>query len=157
MSVDGYAYDAPSFAELLLRTYYPEKTTQESAIIRDYLVGHLREYDRVMFSARIGAGAPLDESTPESTQAQTAHVTRRRIDVVAWHLGQVTLIEAKLRVGHAVLGQLLSDRMLWLDERPSDPEPVLVAIGRESDDDSIRILNSHGISVFLYPAANAGR
>lgn len=154
--IAGYDIDGARFAELLLARFFPEKTDHESALLRDYLQAHLVEFDRVSFSVRVGQGAPVDESLPLSTQKQIARVTQRRIDLVGWSGQRATIVEAKTRVGHAVLGQLLSDRQLWREERPEDPEPVLVAIGRESDDDAIRILNDHGISVFLYAAPVAG-
>lgn len=156
MTLVGYDFDGTRFAELLLARFYPEKTDHESALLRDYLQVHLPEFDRVSFSVRVGNPAPIDDTLPAATQRQMALVTRRRIDLVGWSGRQATLVEAKSRVGHAVLGQLLSDRQLWIEERPEDPAPALVAIGRESDADAVRILNDHGISVFLYAGALAG-
>jgi hypothetical protein len=60
------------------------------------------------------------------------------------------LIEAKTRVTHAVLGQLLTDRQLWLEDHPDAKDPRLVAIGRTSDPDTLRVLSAHGIDVYLY-------
>ena len=155
MAIEGYDFDGSQFAALLLARFYPEKTDHESALLRDYLAVHLTEFDRVSFSVRVGPSAPVDPTLPLATQRQMARVTQRRIDCVGWTGRQATLVEAKTRVGHAVLGQLLSDRQLWIEERPEEPVPALVAIGRESDADAIRILNDHGISVLLYAGPDA--
>ena len=148
----GYDFDHAAFAELLLRKFYPERTDKESALIRDYLLEHLGEFDRVSFSVRVGQGAELAPDLHPSVARATTFSTQKRIDLVGWVGRRPVLVEAKQRVGHAVMGQLLTDRHLWLEERPDDPEPRLVAIGRESDDDSLRVLSANGIDVYLYEA-----
>ena len=152
MALSGYDYGPDSFAQLLIAKFYPERTDKESAIIRDYLKAHLIEFDRVSFSVRVGKGATPDPDHLPAIQRATVYSSQKRIDVVAWQGNQVFLIEAKSIVGYAVMGQLLLDRHLWLEDYPDSPEPSLVAIGRTSDPDSLRGLSSHGVDVFLYDA-----
>lgn len=152
--MEGYDFHRDDFPELLIRRFFPEKTDRESGLLRDFLLRHLHEYDRVSFSVRIGEGiAPNPDHLP-GVQKSTAFSSRRRIDMVLWRDQQVTLCEAKDRLRHDVLGQLLSDRQLWLEERPDDPEPKLIAIGRTSDEETERILSSHGIEIYIYAAAD---
>jgi len=153
--MDGYEFRRDVFPELLLRSFYPEKTDRESGLLRDFLVRHLHEYDRVSFSVRIGEGIAADPSHLPGIQRSTTFSSKRRIDMVLWHGPSVTLCEAKDRLRHDVLGQLLSDRQLWLEERPDDPEPRLIAIGRTSDQETERILSAHGIDVYVYAAADS--
>jgi len=154
MAVQGYDFDGAAFAELLVRKHYPERTDKESALIRDYLLAHLHEFDRVSFSVRVGQGATLSPDLLPAVARATTFSTQKRIDLVGYVRAQAFLIEAKFRIGSAVMGQLLTDRQLWLEEFPDEPEPRLVAIGRESDDDALRVLSSHGIDVYLYESAS---
>jgi hypothetical protein len=155
MTIEGYDFGSDSFAELLLRKFFPEKTQHETKLLLEYLVEHQHEFERCSVSVRIGAGLAPDPSHVPGVQRNTERSSRRRIDFVGWFGNEATLVEAKTRIGHAVLGQLLSDRILWGEEFPDAPEPRLVAIGRTSDEDSLRILASHGIDVYLYPPSIA--
>lgn len=152
--MEGYDFHRDKFPELLLRSFYPEKTNRESGVLRDFLVRHLHDYDKVSFSVRIGEGIPADPNHLAGVQRSTTFSSKRRIDMVLWKGQQVTIVEAKHRLRHDVLGQLLSDRQLWLEERPNDLEPKLIAIGRESDEETERILSAHGIDVYIYDAAD---
>lgn len=154
MATEGYDFDRAAFPELLLRRFYPEKTQRESALLLDFLVRHIHEYDRVSFSVRIGEGIPANPDHLLGVQKSTTFSSRRRIDMVLWRGLEVTLCEAKDRLGHSVLGQLLSDRQLWLEERPNDPEPKLIAIGRNTDEETERVLSAHGIVVYVYAPAD---
>ena len=150
MTTEGYDFGRERFAELLLRRFFPEKTDHESALLLAYLVAHGDDFDGWRFSVRIGEGLTPDPEHLPGVQANTARASRRRIDFVGMHNDQATLVEMKTRVGHQVMGQLLSDRQLWVDEFPNGPEPLLVAVGRSSTDEDLRILTGHGITVYLY-------
>lgn len=151
--MQGYDFTKDDFARLLIARFYPEKTDHESAVIRDFLQSHLGEYDRVSFSVRVGQGLAPDPTHLPGVQQSTTFSSRRRIDVVLWQGNAVTIVEAKKYVRHDVLGQLLSDRQLWLEEFPDGGDPTLIAIGRYSDDETLRILSAHGITVHLYEPA----
>src|SRR5688572_6710639 len=116
MSVNGYDFGDERFEELLLRRFYPEKTDHESRLLLEYLAEHLRDFDRVSFSVRIGQGVTPDPSLLPGVQRQAERNSKRRIDFVGWNGPRATLVETKTRLGHEVLGQLVTDRMLWINE-----------------------------------------
>jgi hypothetical protein len=76
--------------------------------------------------------------------------SRKRIDCLFWQGDEPTIIEVKERVSLAVLGQLRGYAHLLQEDRPGIPEPKLLAIGRYSDDDTLRVLTAGGIDVLLY-------
>jgi len=148
--VSGYSWVRDEFPVLLLRSYFPERTNRESAIIRDYLLEHLQEYDRIDFSVHVGQGLTPDPTHLPAVQRNTVQSSQKRIDVVGYRGNTASLIECKTHISHEVMGQLLVDRQLWLEAHPDDAEPRLVAIGRTSNEDALRVLSTHGIDVFLY-------
>ena len=149
-------YDAAGGANLttlLLRRFYPERTDRESGVIRDWLLAHGAEYDRFTFSVRVGEGLSADPTHLPAVQRATVFSSRKRIDVLAWQGDQVTIIEVKERVTPSSLGQILTYRHLWSEEHPELPEPALTIIGRYSDDDTLRSLSAHGVTVLLYESS----
>lgn len=152
--MDAYDFYRDSFPELLIRRQFPEKTVRESGLLQQFLARYLQNYDRVSLSVRIGEGIAPDPAHLPGVQHSTTFSSKRRIDMVLWQNDQVTICEAKDRLRHDVLGQLLSGRQLWLEEHPTAPEPKLIAIGRTSDPEIERILTAHGIDVFVYENAD---
>lgn len=156
MRDEGYQFGREDLATLILRRFYPERTDRESTVIRDFLLAHGHEYDRFAFSKRIGEGATPDPSHLPAVQANTVFSSRKRIDMLAWAGRQPTIIEVKYRVTPASLGQILTYRHLFLEEYSDALEPSLVVIGRYSDPDTLRVLQTHGITVYLYEHEDAG-
>lgn len=157
MQLDGYSYTVLDFARLLIAKHYPERTDGESAVIRAYLLEHLAEFDSIIFAKRIGRGIPADPSHLPGVQANADFSGKLRIDILAWKGSLPYLIEVKQRVSPAALGQLLTYRHEFLEEFPDAPEPVLVVVGREASENAVPALQAHGVTVYLYPDANAGR
>ena len=155
MAIEGYDFNGDRFEELLLRRFYPEKTDHESKLLLEYLTDNIRSFDRVSFSVRVGDGVKPDPSHLPGVQANAVRSSRRRIDFVGWQGSRATLVELKTRAGHEVLGQLLSDALLWRAEYPDGPDPRLVAVGRTSTAEEIGVLTAHGIAVHLYAETNA--
>jgi hypothetical protein len=152
--MQGYDFPGADLATLILRRFYPERTDRESTIIRDWLLAHGAEYDRFSFSVRVGEGQTPNPDDLPGVQRSVAFSSRKRIDVLAWRGAQPTIVEVKERVTPQVLGQLVAYRDLFLEEKPDAEEPILVAIGRYSDPDTLRVLTANGITVYLYePAA----
>lgn len=153
--MEGYDFTRNDLATLLLRRFYPERTDRESTIIRDWLLTHGEEYDRFSFSVRVGEGQTLNPDDLPGVQRSVAWSSKKRIDVLAWKGAQPTIVEVKERVTPAVLGQLLTYRQLFLEENEDAAAPILVAIGRYSDPDTIRSLGAQGVTVFLYEPPTA--
>jgi hypothetical protein len=150
MPDNGYAFSGDDLATLLLRRFYPERTDRESSILKEFLLAHGREFDRFAFSVRVGVGLTPDPTHLPGVQRNTTFSTRKRIDLLAWRAAQPVIVEVKERVTPAVLGQLQTYRQLWLEENPDAREPELVAIGRSSDEDTLRVLAANGVTVYLY-------
>jgi hypothetical protein len=149
---DGYTFERADLAELLLRRWYPERPDRETPIIRDWLAARGASFDRFAFSVRVGVGASADPTHLPGVQRNTVFSSKKRIDILAWQGEQPFIIECKERIGPGCLGQLQTYKHLWMEEYPGEREPRLQAIGRTSDDDTIRVLTANGIDVFLYDA-----
>jgi hypothetical protein len=153
MELEGYTYDTPDFALLLLRKFYPERTDRESAVIKAFLLTHATDFDRITFSKRVGRGIPPDPTHLPAVQRNTVFSSRLRIDLLAWRGSQPVIIEVKVSVTPATLGQILTYRHHFVEEFPDAPEPELVVVGREASDDALVALQAHGVTVYLYPDA----
>lgn len=155
MATNPYHYGRSDFERVLVMRYYPERTTGESAVLRDFLLEHIYEFDSIDFQVRIGAGIPPDPTHLPGVQKQTTFNSQKRIDLLAYRGPQAIIVEVKQRVTPASLGQILTYRVLWIAEHPNDRDPELVVVGRSSDADTIGSLQAHGITVYLYEAPAA--
>ena len=155
MPLSGYRYTREQLPEMILARFFPEKTEHETKLLIEYLRDFGAGYDSMMVSAKIGEGAPPDPSHLPGVQRQTVEVSKRRIDFIGWRGAQPVIVELKTRAGAHVLGQLIADRDIWRAERPEDPEPELVAVGRFGTEEELRVLTQRGITVILYPEAPA--
>lgn len=153
--VDGYTFTATDFALLIIRKAFPERTDGESAVIRAFLLAHLAEFDSITFAKRVGRGVTPDPSHLPGVQALTALFSKLRIDILAWRGQTPVIIEVKQRVTPAALGQVLTYRHHFTEEFPTAAEPELVVVGREAVEDALPALQAHGVTVYLYPDANA--
>lgn len=145
-----YQYGRADLPQLLIESYYPERTARESGIIRDWLKEHGEEFDYLGFSVRIGEGVFPDPRHLPEVQRMTEWNSRMRIDVLTWKGTQPGIVEVKQHIHHGTLGQLMTYRQLFLEENPGALDPTLTAIGRTSTPDTLRVLQSHGVTVFLY-------
>jgi hypothetical protein len=157
MNLDGYTYSVLEFSRLLIAKHYPERTDGESAVIRAYLLEHLAEFDSITFAKRIGTGIPADPTHEPGVQANADFSGRLKMDILAFKGPQPYIVEVKQRVTPATLGQILTYRHHFLEEAPDAPEPALVVVGREASPDAVVALQAHGVTVYLYPDADARR
>lgn len=155
MDLDGQTYDRNDFGLLLIRKSYNERTEGESHVIRAYLLAHIKEFDRLVFGKRVGSGIEPDPTHLARVQTNTVFSTKLRIDILGWRGNQPVIIEVKQRVTPACLGQILTYKHHFIAENPDAPEPELVVVGREANEDAIVALQSHGVTVYIYPDAGA--
>jgi len=155
MASPDYEYSGDAVAQLLIQKHFPERTDGESAVILAFLKDTGASIDRITFGKRVGRGAPIDPSTIPAVQRAFTFSTQKRIDILIWTGAQPVIVEVKQRVTPAALGQILTYRHHFLEEFPDAPEPQLVVVGRESDQDTIDALTAHGVTVRLYPEAVA--
>jgi hypothetical protein len=151
----GYDFTKDDLATLLLRRFYPERTDKESAVMRDYLLAHGAEFDRFSFSVRVGQGATPTPDLLPNVAKNVVFSSQKRIDMLFWRGPQPVIIEVKVNITPATLGQILTYRHLWLEENPGVPDPDLVVVGRVTDPDTVRALNAAGVTVYVYPDAQA--
>lgn len=156
MDEAGTTYGREDFARLLLQKQFNERTAGESEVMRAFLLEHIDEFDRFTFNKRVGTGVTPDPSHLPAVQQNTAFSTKLRVDILAWKGTQPFIIEVKQRVTPATLGQVLTYRHFIVEEFPDAPDPALVVVGREGVEDAITVLQTHGVTVYLYPNAKAG-
>ena len=155
MDLDGQIYDRNDFGQLLIRRSYNERNEGESFVIRAYLMGHIREYDRLVFGKRVGTGVEPDPTHLARVQANTVFSTKLRIDILGWRGNQPVIIEVKQRITPACLGQILTYKHHFVEENPDVPEPELIVVGREAVDDAVVALQANSVTVYVYPDAVA--
>lgn len=147
----GYDYSRAQLVESLTKMQFPERTQRESALIRDWLLHFVDQFDTYSLSVRVGEGTAPDPTHDAGVQASQVFSTKKRIDILAFKGEQPYIFEVKQRLVPAALGQLLAYSHLWRLENPNAPEPILGAIARTSDDDTNKALSAHGVTVYLVP------
>ncbi len=128
-------------AYLLSLVQYPQLTASESNVARAWLEKHADEWDDVDFNVRLGTQLQLGEGFNDTTRAQAALLSQKRADLVATRGTEAAIIEVKIRIALAALGQLLGYQVLWRAEYPLTTTVDLI----------VELLQAHGVSVELFP------
>lgn len=154
-TTDSYDYSRDTLLQLFVGMHFPERSSQEDALIADFLTRHIHEYDRYSFTVRVGQGQTPDPNHLPGVQQQSLRNSKMRIDMMAWRDAQPFIFEVKLRATHAALGQVQTYRQLWQEENPDAPAPILGVIARAIEPDMERVFAANGITVYLYPPATS--
>lgn len=140
-----------NFDELMNLARYKGMVETEAYIMRQWIIRHAAEFDRIEFEVRLGPGGDAPAEWSDQQRAEYKHLTQRRADAIAWLGDNAVIIEVKTRLKPQDVGQLLTYRWLFLNDFPHLPQPRMLAIGRRGGTDVTTSLNVHGIDVELFP------
>jgi hypothetical protein len=152
---DGYTFTREQVEQLFIARHFPERSQWEDRLLLEYLTRHGHEFDRYVFSKRVGEGVTAPDDFLPGVQANAAFSSKRRIDMLAWSGSRLTIHEVKRRVTPSALGQVLNYRNLLRQEYPDADDAALVVIGETADPDALALLVGAGVTVALYPPADA--
>lgn len=138
---------------LLELSTIPGLRKPDTAIAKAWLRAHAAEYDAVEFNVRLGQGIVLPEGSDPSLVLFAQAVSTKRADIVA-HAGRdVTIVEIKIRIGGAALGQLVLYRQLYRDAYPDTGNVRLIVAGQYLEPDVAATYAAHSIAIETFPAA----
>jgi hypothetical protein len=130
----------------------PALTAVESAIALAWLNLHWRDYETVNFNVRLGEGVKLPPGSPDYMAKFVRASTAKRADMILTAGNVATIVEVKIRIGASALGQLLTYQTLLTAEQPDFAAVHMIAAGATIEPDIRAILESHGITVEVFPS-----
>ncbi len=125
----------------------------QAAVTRKWLTENAARFDRIDFEVRLGEGTPPLSTMSDVERADHKRQTQMRADFIAWDRDYPVIGEVKKRLDTNAIGQLLTYRLLFLNEHPGVPEPGMVAVGERADPDVVTAANAHGIDIEVYPVS----
>lgn len=143
--------DPAKLAYILTQTQLPGMTLNETMLAQAWVQKHAAQYDDVQFQVYLGTSIVLGPGFSAATQRQAALSSQKRADMVATRGTVATIVEVKIRVSLAAMGQLLGYKVLWHVEFPQYTRINLVAIGNDALLDVVDLLHAHGIAVEIFP------
>ncbi|MBZ5560167.1 MAG: hypothetical protein LAO77_23160 [Acidobacteriia bacterium] len=140
-----------SLQEALALPRLPAALASETALVKAWLTDHGAKYRGFDFNVKVGHGVPLNANLPEPYLSMAIENSKRMIDVVAyWSVG-IDLHEVKGRGDPCSVGQVRSYRYLWERDHPQVPVLAAGVICALLDEDMRFVLDSEGLSAFVYP------
>jgi hypothetical protein len=130
---------------------YPGMRAEESAVARRWLRKYAAGYDRVEFNVRLGKGMELPAGASELDQRVALALSQKRADLVAFREASVAIVEVKVRISPAVIGQLHVYRDLLTEQLGSGRVLDSWAIGVDIQPDLRPTIERQGIVVELFP------
>ena len=129
----------------------------EAALWDQWLKLHGEDYARFMYDVHVGRPWPDHLVMPERWRKGAEAVYLKRIDVVGYQPGVITVFEVKPHAGLGALGQILGYLTLYEDQF-GPPEELRGAIVTELVDPNVeKILEDHGIELFVIPPRGNGQ
>src|SRR5271154_726733 len=149
--------DQATLQQLLSLTQFPQMTVNESAIARQWILGHASQFDSIEFNHRVGNTVHLGAGYEETTKRQAAIVSQKRLVILARSGSGGAVVEVKIRISLGALGQLLGYQLLWKQDHPETTAVHLVAIANDALVDAEAILQAYGVDLELYPGLTVTR
>lgn len=128
---------------------YPHMKPGDVAVWERFVDTNRDAFERVDYDFHVGDGAeflPTGEDTPDGRENR---LYQRKIDVVGYRGGEVTLIEVKPFADVAALGQILTYRDLYAKTEGAIQDPTLMVIAEKIMAEMKDIYTRNGIAVVI--------
>ena len=139
--------DAAQVKALVDRSSYPGLMPEEVPVLRAWLAAHAAEWDSMEFNVRVGPGVDPGPTYSVEERAWAVTNSQRRLDALAKRPGLWAVVEAKVRAGASVMGQLLVYRSLVLSLQDSPQVVSLVCVCQQVPEEIRVAMYSYGIEV----------
>jgi hypothetical protein len=127
----------------------------ETAVAHAYLILHQEDFDRVEFNVGLGAGIDLGPGYEPWVQKAATASSRPRADMIGYRGTSATIVEFKGRITPAAMGQVLAYWHIVSAYYPALLQVYKVVAGQTIQDGLTPIFDQYGISVELFPGAEA--
>lgn len=133
------------------RPQFRHMRPDEARMWADFLTGANIPPNQLAYDVELGNGMTPQPDWPDFVKRMVAHLTRKRADVVWTTPNAIYIIEIKSRIGTTLVGQLLTYRLLYIQQfKPQQPVEIIALAKRLAPDMDI-ILEALGIAYFLLP------
>ncbi len=139
-----------------MRHKFPHLLPQEVKIWERFLKDHGNEYQKFDYDVHVGKVSEILSRLPEAWRKGAEAVFRKRIDVVGWQPGKITIFEVKPHAELGALGQLLGYLALYDQEFNPVQELGAALVVDFVDPITERLVKDRNIDVYIYSgSANA--
>lgn len=130
---------------------FPHMYANESDIWRRWKKVHGKEYLNFSYDVHVGRLWPEHEFLTPEWRRGAAALYQKRIDVIGWQPGVITIFEVKAHAGLGALGQIIGYLALYDEEFSPEQELRGVIVTELVDPNISRILEEHGIDLYVVP------
>lgn len=132
-----------------LRLRMPGMVPREIAIYVAWFVQHGSEFTAADYNVRVGTGFDPGPEHPQYARDSAIANTQKRVDAVLFKGDLPFIVEVKERATPYVIGQVMSYKILWMRDNPSQREPMMLVVCSAIDDDTIYCLSKMNIEYQL--------
>lgn len=129
------------------RLTFPGMRVREAAEMRSWLLLHESEYDHFDYNVRIGAARDPGPAYPDWVRTSAKMCSQLRMDAIAWHGQQATLLELKQFAYPDAAQQLATYGAVWASENAGLPTPRLLLVCRRTDEGTMATATAAGVAV----------
>lgn len=131
------------------RHRYPHMLPADVEIWDRFIDTHPGFFDAVDYDYHVGDGVEVDPDWPPEIQMMAKTLSQRKIDVLGFNDGGLSIVELKPWPGVGAIGQLLSYRELYIKDNPDSIVPELVLITNNIARDIQFLLDKFEITSYI--------
>lgn len=129
-----------------LRLKYPGLIPQEAQLFDAWWQANQSQFDSADFNVRVGQGVDPGPAYDQQIRATAIMNSQFRIDAVLSRQGVYYIVEVKIRPTPLAIGQLLSYKVLWMQDNPSKGVPALMMLSASNSPDMVTVAAAYNVT-----------
>jgi hypothetical protein len=142
--------DTLSLERSLDAPYLPGFQRGEQVIAKAWLELEGQADDVYGWNVRVGQGVTPPEDAPDYAKRFVTLTTQKRIDIVRFRAGTVSLWEVKIQANLGALGQMQGYAHLWKRQFPTWPVDTFGILCHLISLDTASVYTAHGMPFYLF-------
>jgi hypothetical protein len=124
---------------------FPHILQPDVPVMIRWLTIHANDIKSIDIDLPVGEGRPAPPDTPANLKAMAVHLSRRRIDLVAYFLDYIAIVEVTRIAGFTAIGQLLVYPPLYRQTFSPGLEVIPLLVCEEIQPDVKAVIADYGI------------